>query len=300
MSAHPVDRAKDRTGGPSGSGNRSRRARGAPRVVVGWWALLACWALSTTPLDVASAAAQSPWRNFTATAEERQAVTLNALGAFEVPLEERVDTIALAGSDCRGTMVGDSVAVVLRPPGRFASTFLIRRTPNGYYAGRRVSAGAQPDTVRGVVSQSLCDQGVGLLSNILLHAGGATFVHLGSGDDLSFRRGRSSWRVAGNEFYPISAFTRPLPPPSAAEARELRRAVARRERERAEWMPIALTGRVLVGMPAWIAETAWGVPQRVVRTQTATSTREQWVYNLYEYVFVTDGVVVAVQDTRVP
>ena len=43
-------------------------------------------------------------------------------------------------------------------------------------------------------------------------------------------------------------------------------------------------------------ETAWGKPDHVNRTVTASGVREQWVYPGYEYLYFEDGRLVAIQD----
>ena len=42
----------------------------------------------------------------------------------------------------------------------------------------------------------------------------------------------------------------------------------------------------------------WGTPRRINKTVTAGSTREQWVYNDTQYVYITNGVVSAVQTSE--
>jgi hypothetical protein len=43
-------------------------------------------------------------------------------------------------------------------------------------------------------------------------------------------------------------------------------------------------------------ETAWGKPDHVNRTVTASGVREQWVYPGYEYLYFEDGRLVAIED----
>lgn len=53
-----------------------------------------------------------------------------------------------------------------------------------------------------------------------------------------------------------------------------------------------------VGMPAKDAlDTFWGKPQSVNSTTTSNGTREQWVYSS-GYLYVENGRVVAIQETR--
>ena len=62
------------------------------------------------------------------------------------------------------------------------------------------------------------------------------------------------------------------------------------------------TGRVGVGMTSLEAFQAWGSPSRVNSTVTARGSSQQWVYRrergAADYVYVTDGVVTAVQSSR--
>lgn len=53
-----------------------------------------------------------------------------------------------------------------------------------------------------------------------------------------------------------------------------------------------------VGMTgAQVLASCWGKPIRNNRTITASGVREQWVYGNGSYVYVTDGVVTALQDS---
>jgi hypothetical protein len=68
------------------------------------------------------------------------------------------------------------------------------------------------------------------------------------------------------------------------------------------WSPAmtraAINREVVIGMTAKMVELSWGEPQSVNRTVTAARTREQWVYEGGSYVYLTNGVVTAIQDKR--
>ena len=52
-----------------------------------------------------------------------------------------------------------------------------------------------------------------------------------------------------------------------------------------------------IGMTAnEVLSTSWGKPEDVNRTTTAFSVKEQWVYGNGRYVYLTDGIVDAIQD----
>lgn len=76
-------------------------------------------------------------------------------------------------------------------------------------------------------------------------------------------------------------------PPAADTSRETRVANA------------IAQGKVAIGMTAAEAERAWGKPDAINRTATATSTSEQWVYRAgrrTQYVYLVDGVVKTIQS----
>lgn len=53
---------------------------------------------------------------------------------------------------------------------------------------------------------------------------------------------------------------------------------------------------VRIGMtPQQVLQSSWGKPQKVNRTVTSASTREQWVYG-GGYIYIENGVVVAIQN----
>lgn len=57
-------------------------------------------------------------------------------------------------------------------------------------------------------------------------------------------------------------------------------------------------GGVRVGMTSdQVRASCWGKPTSVNRTITGASTREQWVYPGYNYVYVVDGVVSSIQTS---
>ncbi|WP_141491573.1 hypothetical protein [Longimonas halophila] len=61
----------------------------------------------------------------------------------------------------------------------------------------------------------------------------------------------------------------------------------------------ACRGSVAIGMRKAMVREAWGSPQDVNRTRTASGTREQWVYGSIRnrrYVYFDDGVVTGIQD----
>lgn len=56
-------------------------------------------------------------------------------------------------------------------------------------------------------------------------------------------------------------------------------------------------GGVRIGMTAAQVEAScWGKPQRINRTITAAGERQQWVYGGYQYLYLVDGVVTAIQS----
>ena len=60
----------------------------------------------------------------------------------------------------------------------------------------------------------------------------------------------------------------------------------------------ARVGGVRIGLTAaGVLKSCWGKPHRVNTTQTASQRQEQWVYGA-AYVYLTDGVVTAVQFSR--
>lgn len=60
----------------------------------------------------------------------------------------------------------------------------------------------------------------------------------------------------------------------------------------------AKVGGIRIGLTAAaVRASCWGKPTQINATQTATHTREQWVYG-GGYVYLTDGVVDAIQTAR--
>jgi hypothetical protein len=47
-----------------------------------------------------------------------------------------------------------------------------------------------------------------------------------------------------------------------------------------------------------VLKSCWGKPSRVNTTQTATGRHEQWVYATGDFLYLTDGIVTAIQTTR--
>jgi hypothetical protein len=54
--------------------------------------------------------------------------------------------------------------------------------------------------------------------------------------------------------------------------------------------------KIWVGASEEIIRLAWGSPQDINRTTTASGTREQWVYGRSTYVYVENGRVTAIQN----
>jgi hypothetical protein len=56
-------------------------------------------------------------------------------------------------------------------------------------------------------------------------------------------------------------------------------------------------GKVRIGMTkSEVLHCGWGKPERVSRTITATSTREQWIYSSGNYLYFDDDLLVTVQN----
>lgn len=54
---------------------------------------------------------------------------------------------------------------------------------------------------------------------------------------------------------------------------------------------------VSIGMTATnVRASSWGAPAHINRTTTADSVREQWVYSSGGYIYLTDGVITAIQN----
>ena len=58
-------------------------------------------------------------------------------------------------------------------------------------------------------------------------------------------------------------------------------------------------GGVRVGLNAeGVRKSCWGKPAQINTTKTEDHTREQWVYGTGHYVYLTDGLVTAIQTSR--
>jgi hypothetical protein len=71
------------------------------------------------------------------------------------------------------------------------------------------------------------------------------------------------------------------------------------------WTPmttrvVCASGPVAIGMSAAEVIGARGAPRSINRTSTAAGTSEQWVYDVGTYVYLDNGKVTAVQDSRRP
>ena len=55
--------------------------------------------------------------------------------------------------------------------------------------------------------------------------------------------------------------------------------------------------KLLIGMTKKQAELSWGKPDKINTTESAYSTKEQWVYGLGKYVYFEDGILTTIQDT---
>ena len=82
----------------------------------------------------------------------------------------------------------------------------------------------------------------------------------------------------------------------AKAASEQRRALLRRGWSAAHVDRI-LAGRITIGMTAAMVREAWGDPERINTTHSATGTDEQWVYG-DSYVYLHNNVVTAIQTSR--
>lgn len=56
---------------------------------------------------------------------------------------------------------------------------------------------------------------------------------------------------------------------------------------------------IVLGMTSTQVLQAWGAPQSINRTVTPTGSDEQWVYGFNSYVYLTNGIVRAVQSTEI-
>lgn len=93
-----------------------------------------------------------------------------------------------------------------------------------------------------------------------------------------------------------------LSPDDAAVARQMRDTTARIERERKAAVTKMKAEKrrqgIHVGMTAQdVLDSSWGRPEKINRTVTRDTVREQWVYGLGQYVYLVNGVVEAI-DTR--
>jgi ABC-type proline/glycine betaine transport system substrate-binding protein len=58
-------------------------------------------------------------------------------------------------------------------------------------------------------------------------------------------------------------------------------------------------GTARVGLTAeGVRKSCWGKPSRINETLTGTHRHEQWVYGAGQYVYLTDGIVTAIQSSR--
>ena len=93
---------------------------------------------------------------------------------------------------------------------------------------------------------------------------------------------------------------------SVRAARSNRARAAQSERSRTirakGWSPeitkMVLAGQVQIGMTGEMVRSSWGKPTRVNTTNTARGTREQWVYGTGQYVYLENGRVTAIQQSR--
>lgn len=57
--------------------------------------------------------------------------------------------------------------------------------------------------------------------------------------------------------------------------------------------------RPSIGMTAAeVKKSSWGYPEKINTTETEYGTREQWVYSDNRYVYLEDGIVTAIQDSK--
>ena len=96
---------------------------------------------------------------------------------------------------------------------------------------------------------------------------------------------RTDWPSLCNSFRWTGAVQR--------EARVLREALVRLSTEDATRVR---EEKIWVGASEEIVRLAWGSPQDINRTTTASGTREQWVYGRGTYVYVENGRVTAIQN----
>lgn len=54
-------------------------------------------------------------------------------------------------------------------------------------------------------------------------------------------------------------------------------------------------GKVYIGMSAAAAEASWGKPDRINRSTNASGTREQWVYDGGNYLYIRNGKITNIQ-----
>lgn len=45
-----------------------------------------------------------------------------------------------------------------------------------------------------------------------------------------------------------------------------------------------------------VLKSTWGKPDKINRTITKYSIKEQWVYPDYKYIYIEDGIVTVIQD----
>jgi hypothetical protein len=75
--------------------------------------------------------------------------------------------------------------------------------------------------------------------------------------------------------------------------------VSNAKREADQKALCARVGSVRVGLNAeGVLKSCWGKPARINTTKTEDHTREQWVYGTGHYVYLTDGLVTAIQTSR--
>ena len=50
--------------------------------------------------------------------------------------------------------------------------------------------------------------------------------------------------------------------------------------------------------PTEVRKSTWGSPLEINKTETAYGVSEQWVYSGNSYIYLDDGIVTAIQDSK--
>nr|PZN59644.1 MAG: hypothetical protein DIU58_17700 [Sphaerobacter thermophilus] len=205
-----------------------------------------------------------------------------------------------------------------------------RRLPTMFVAGQRVYRPYQVDTLTVEIAAAYCTHAVTggglMLRELILHRDGyyLSYQPYYLYEDLSplaflFVRNPdgelspAGWD--GRRLVDLGPYLKARADSIAREERARREAErraaaerARREAERAarirsygwpaHFAEAVIARRVMIGMTAEMVREAWGRPERINETITASGRFEQWVYGLGEYIYLENGVVTTIQTSR--